>query len=184
MSASGSMEAIERAHMACSHMMICMLKLIVELFVILLVVYAVLYAIEPTWAHRILNAVLGTKLNMTTTTITIPYAGIQHAYVNGTIQSTSYVFSNDTVLYIKGENNKIIVMERQAGVSIPVLYVNMTGSGDSLTIKNGFVVLNIWGSADSIMLYNSTLLSSNLHGGGDHIYNESASGNQTIYNST
>ncbi len=163
-----------------------MLKLIFELIIIVLVVFGVLWMIDQQLALGIFHAVTGTKSNITTSTITIPYAKLsQVLYVNKTLQTTSYSIINDTLLYVKGGNNRITVIVKQTPTVIPVLYVNMTGSDDSLLIKSGFVVLNIWGTADSITLYNSTLLSANLHGNnGDYIYNETASGNHTIYNAT
>jgi hypothetical protein len=159
-----------------------MIKLIFELIIILLIVYIALYMIDPAWTHKIVDMALGITSNTVTTTVTIPYANHAHTYVNGSFQDLSYSFSNDTVLYVTGGNNKILVTEQAS--TIPILYVNMTGAQDTLTIKNGFVVLNVWGGADTISLYNATLLSSNLHGNGDYVYNESEGGNYTIANTT
>ena len=160
-----------------------MLKLIIELFIIFAIVFGVLYMIEPKWAYGIINAALGTKQSNVTTTVTIPYTKLPHVYVNGTIKTLSYVFSNDTAFFMTGSNNRVTVTMEQLGISIPVLYVNTTGSQDILIIKNGVAVLNIWGSDDSVTLSNSTLLSANLHTNSNHVYNASST-NQTTFNGT
>lgn len=157
-----------------------MLKLIFELIIILLIVYAVFYWIEPSWANRIVDAIAGVKPASATTTIAIPYSSNPQVYVNESLQTTSFSFSNSVVLHIGGQGDRIMVIMQTK--NLPVLYVNMTGNSDALIIRNGIVVLNIWGASETITLYNVTLHSTSLHQRGECVYNGSA--NTSIYNCT
>lgn len=154
-------------------------KLVVELMVIILLAYTALYTIEPATAQGLLNAVLGQQASTVTTTMTIPYSSVTNLYVNESLKSYSYTISNDTVMHIMGNNNKVTTIMTQSD-SINILYMNITGYGDSIKASDGFVVLNVWGTGDTITVSNATILSLKLHAQNDYVYNETPNGTTVV----